>query len=294
MATNSNDNDDNYRSIWLDLQQASFRQGWVNAGGIRTRYAQAGRAGAPALMMLHGTAGSWEAFCRNLEAHAEHFDCYAIDMIGSGFSDKPDRDYEIPDYVEHAKNFMDAMNIGRASFIGVSLGAWIAARFAVTHPARTDKITLLSAAGMFANAANMARIRGGRTQAVDNPTWGNITPIFDKLIHQPKNRIPDLIGVRQSVYRLPDMKRAMQHILSLQDPEIRKRNLLSEAEWKSIAAPALFVGAVDDPDEYLETAKLASKLIPNARYVEMRKVGHWPHFEEAEEFNRMNIAFLRA
>ena len=122
MATNSNDNDDNYRSIWLDLQQASFRQGWVNAGGIRTRYAQAGRAGAPALMMLHGTAGSWEAFCRNLEAHAEHFDCYAIDMIGSGFSDKPDRDYEIPDYVEHAKNFMDAMNIGRASFIGVSLG----------------------------------------------------------------------------------------------------------------------------------------------------------------------------
>lgn len=281
-----------YRSIWTDMQQTSFRQGWVNAGGINTRFVQAGSTDAPALVMLHGTAGSWEAFSGNLGPHSAHFNCLAIDMIGSGFSDKPDIDYEIPVYVEHIRNFMNAMGVKKASFIGVSLGAWVAARFAHTHPDMTRKITLLSAAGVFANEQNMARIRTGRGKAVEDPSWVNIKPIFDKLLYLEKNRIDDLIAVRQAVYRQPGMQQAMAHVLSLQDPVIRRRNLLSEAEWKSIRAPALLIGAVDDPDEYLETARIVSKWLPDARYVEMHEVGHWPQFENVAGFNKLNIDFL--
>jgi 2-hydroxy-6-oxonona-2,4-dienedioate hydrolase len=212
--------------------------------------------------------------------------------VGSGFSDKPEHGYEIPTYVEHVNAFIDTMNVQRASLIGVSLGAWIAARFALTYPRQTDKLTLLSAAGVFANEGNMNRIRTGRSAAVDDPTWDNIKPMFDKLIHQPDKRIDDIIGVRQVAYRQRGIKQAMQNVLVLQQAEVRKRNLISEAEWRSIEAPALVIGSVDDPDEYLETARIVSKLMPKARYVEMRNVGHWPHFEEPEEFNRLNLEFL--
>lgn len=281
-----------YRSIWTDMQQVPFRQGWINAGGINTRFAEAGPADAPALMMLHGTAGSWEAFSGNFAAHARHFRCLAIDMVGSGFSDKPDMDYEIPTYVKHAHDFMKAMGVKKASFIGVSLGAWVAARFAIIHPDMTGKLTLLSAAGLYANEQNMARIRGGRSKAVEDPAWENVKPIFDHLLYLEKNRIDDLVAVRQAVYRQPGMKQAMAHILCLQEPDIRRRNLISEQEWKNLKAPSLFIGAVSDPDEYLETAKVVSKWMPNARYVEMKDVGHWPQFENAAAFNKLNLEFL--
>jgi 2-hydroxy-6-oxonona-2,4-dienedioate hydrolase len=281
-----------HRSIWTSLLTVPFEQRWVDAGGISTRYARAGSTDAPALILLHGTAGSWEGFAANLGPLSRHFQCFAIDMVGSGFSDKPDHDYEIGDYVRHVHDFMDAVGLERASLMGCSLGSWVAARFALSHPERTDKLVLLSAAGLFANASNMDRIRARRTAAVEDPSWQNIKPIFDHLIHEERNRIDDIIAVRQRVYQQPDMVRTMQHVLCLQDPDIRQRNLLSEDEWRSIAAPTLVVGSLADKDEYLETARRVSRLIPNARYEEMEKVGHWPHFEDPERFNPLCLSFL--
>lgn len=281
-----------YRSIWTELLTVPFEQRWVNAGGISTRYARAGSPDAAAVIMLHGTAGSWEGYAANLGPLSQHFQCFAIDMVGSGLSDKPDHDYEIQDYVQHVLAFMDALGLKRATLIGCSLGSWVAARFALEHPQRTDKLVLLSAAGLFANAANMDRIRSRRTAAVEDPSWQNIKPIFDHLIHEERNRIDDIIAVRQHVYRLPHMVRTMQHVLCLQDPEIRQKNLLSENDWRAIAAPALVVGSLADKDEYLETARRVAHLIPGASYQEMEAVGHWPHFEDPDRFNALCTAFL--
>lgn len=283
-----------YRSVWLHLLKTPFTQGYVDAGGIRTRYVQAGDPSKPAVLMLHGTAGSWENFSANIAPLSEHFNCFGIDMIGCGFSSKPDIDYEVPTYVKHARDFLAAVGVRRASVMGCSLGAWVAARFALTHADMTDKLVLLSAAGLFANASNMSRIRNVRSKSVEDPSWENIKPIFDHLIAREEDRIPDIIAVRQAAYRQPEMARAMQHILCLQDPEIRPRNLISEDEWRRIEAPALVVGSLGDKDEYLETARRVSKLMPNARYVEMPVVAHWPQFEDPAAFNPMCIEFLRA
>jgi 2-hydroxy-6-oxonona-2,4-dienedioate hydrolase len=62
-----------YQSVWRFLMQVPFRQDYVEAAGLRTRYVQAGRADRPAVLMLHGTGGHWEAFCANLGPMSEHF-----------------------------------------------------------------------------------------------------------------------------------------------------------------------------------------------------------------------------
>ncbi|MCK9917355.1 alpha/beta hydrolase [Microbacteriaceae bacterium K1510] len=280
------------RSIWKHLMRTEFRQAWIDAGGIRTRYVQAGDPDAPALVMLPGTASSWETFCANLEAHARYFNCIALDMIGSGFSDKPDKDYEIADYVAHILAFMDAISVARASFIGVSLGAWIGARIASSHPERVDRLILLAPSGMLVHTQTMNRIRGTRTKAVDDPSWENIKSVFEPLIYDEQNRIPDLIAVRQAVYQLPTMKRAMGHVLCLQNPEIRSRNILQEDEWRRIQAPTLVVLAPDDSEAFYQTGLRALDFIPDARSIEMRQVKHWPHFERPDEFNRASLTFL--
>ena len=281
----------NHQSVWMALMNVPFEQAWVDAGGIRTRYARAGERGKPVVIMLHGTAGSWEGFARNLGPLSEHFECYAIDMVGTGYTDKPDVPYETTTYADHVGKFMDALGIASAHVIGCSLGSWVAARLALMQPQKVASICLLSAAGYFANESNMQRIRGVRTAAVDDPTWERIKPIFDHLIHKEEDRIADIIAIRQRIYQLPDMPMAMRHILCLQDPDIRRANLLSDDQWRSLAMPALVVGSLADKDEYLETAKVVSRLMPNAKYIEMPAVGHWPHFEDAATFNREFIAF---
>ncbi|MFC6284911.1 MULTISPECIES: alpha/beta fold hydrolase [Polaromonas] len=281
------------KSIWAHLYNTDFRQGWVDVNGIRTRYVQAGHPGAPCVVMLHGTGGSWETFCANLPAFSKHFNCFALDMVGCGFSDKPDYPYEIATYMTHVLGFMDAMQISKTHLVGVSLGAWVAARLAHNHAGRIGRLALTSVAGLIADPATMARIRAGRGKAVEDPSWSNVKAIFEKLILNEKYRLDDFVAIRQASYRLPDMKRAMDHILVLQDPEIRTRNLLTEDEWREIQNPALLIGSVDDPDTYLETARKVAKLMPHARYVEMQNVGHWAHYEDAGTFNKLAIPFFQ-
>jgi 2-hydroxy-6-oxonona-2,4-dienedioate hydrolase len=285
---------DPYRSIWSSLRDESFRQGWLEANGVSTRFAEAGSPDAPAVLMLHGTGGHWETFVSNLGPFSAHFHSVAIDMVGNGFSSKPDVDYEIDLYVAHAMAVLDALGIDQASIIGTSLGAWVAAASALAHPNRVDKLVLMSPAGLVATESNMQRIRAERTAAVDDPSWERIKALFDHLIAEERNRIPDMVALRQAIYRLASTRDAIDHVLILQDPTARDRNLISEADWACIAAPTLVVASGQDQSEYESTARRVANLIPRAEVLEMPAVRHWPHFEDPDLFNAAAIAFLRS
>ena len=282
-----------YRSLWTWLRDVEFCQRWVDVNGVDTRIAEAGSKDSPAVVLLHGTGGHWEVYAPTIGPLSAEFHCIAVDMVGNGFSDRPDYDYEISVYVAHIAGLLDALGIEKASFIGMSLGAWVAAQFALDHPGRTQKIILQSPAGLIATASNMARIRAERTAAVENPTWDSIKAMFDHLIADEDNRIPDIIALRQAIYRMPATRDAIDHVLILQDAEARERNLIKEEQWAAIKAPTLVVAAGKDHSEYMNTAQQVARLIPNSEVVDMPQVAHWPAFEDPETFNAAAVRFLR-
>ncbi len=91
------------------------------AGPYRTRYLHAGDDSKPTLIFLHGITGHAEAYVRNLRSHSEHFNVWAIDFIGHGYSAKPDHPLEIKHYIDHVLHLMDAIGVEKASFSGESL-----------------------------------------------------------------------------------------------------------------------------------------------------------------------------
>jgi 2-hydroxy-6-oxonona-2,4-dienedioate hydrolase len=287
---------ENYRSVWMYLKEVSFRQGFVdievNGAPVRTRYAEAGSSDKPHAVLLHGTGGHWETFAPNLGALSEHFHCVALDMVGNGFSDKPDYDYEIGVYVEHVLKVMDHFGMQQANFVAMSLGAWVASTIAVNHPARVSKVILMSPAGKEAAAANMARIRAERTKAVNEPTWESLHAVFAHLIAEEANRLPDLIGLRRAIYQRDDTRETIDHLLILQDPAARDRNLIPEDKWKTISAPVMVVASGRDHGVYQDTATSIAGLIPHAEVFEMPTVRHWPHFEDPDSFNPAAVSFL--
>lgn len=284
--------EEDHPSIWSALRELEYTHGYIDAGGIRTRCVETGPDDAPAVVMIHGTGGHWETFARNLAAYGRHFHVVAFDLIGHGFSDRPDYDYEIPNYVDHTLAVMDAFEIAHAHLLGTSLGSWIAAAIALRHPDRVDRMVLMSAAGLVASEENMQRIIATRMKAVEDPNWDSIKAMFDHLMFDERNRLPDLVSLRQAIYRLPGMIDTMRHTLVLQDMETRNRNLLSEDQWRSIEHPTLTIASGQDVSEYSNTSRRVAELMPNARVVEMPDVKHWPHFEDADTFNRVSLDFL--
>lgn len=288
--------EESYRSVWSELRQVPFRQDWIDVAGVKTRYVEAGDPQSPAIVMLHGTGGHWESYCRNIGVFAEDFHCIAFDMLGHGYTTKPDVDYEIPLYADHVTSLMSELGIEQATLIGVSLGAWIAGAIAARKPDLVNRLILLTPTGLFpVDHGDAARVLAQRTEAVNNPTWESIKVVFDHLLAQEENRIPDMIALRQNIYQQEDTRATVAHVLALQDAQIRNRNLVDADEWASIKAPTLVVATGSDPNEqhYL-TAKKVAELIPNVDLVEMPDVGHWPHFENDAEFNILALKFLKS
>ncbi len=281
------------RSFWDDLRAGEFAQGYLTAGGYRTRYLHTGRQGQPPLILLHGTGGHAECYARNLLAHGEHFDTYAIDLVGHGYSDKPAFPYEIETYVEHVRAVMDTLGFKQIRLSGESLGGWVAARFALKYPERVTQIVLNTTGGATMNPEVMQRIKTLTMAAVTTPTWDTVKARLEWLMADPATVTDDLIACRQAIYQAPGMLAAMPHILCLQEPATRQRNNLTDAEWRAIKARTLVIWTDKDPTAAVEVGERISSLIPHAQFALMTGCGHWPQFEDPETFNGLHLRFLK-
>ncbi len=280
-------------SFWIDLRAGAFAQGYLTAGGYRTRYLHAGQHGQPPLIFLHGTGGHAECYSRNLLAHGEHFDTYAIDLIGHGYSDKPSFPYEIDVYVEHVRAVIDTLGFNQIRLSGESLGGWVAARFALKYPERVTQIVLNTTGGATMNLEVMQRIKTLTMAAVVTPTWDTVKARLEWLMADPATVTDDLIACRQAIYQAPGMLEAMPHILCLQEPDIRARNNLTDDEWRAIKAPTLVLWTDKDPTAAVEVGERITSLIPNSAFALMIGCGHWPQFEDPETFNTLHLRFLK-
>jgi 2-hydroxy-6-oxonona-2,4-dienedioate hydrolase len=281
-----------FESVWSDLQGVAFSQGYLDAGGMRTRYLHAGDTDKPALVFLHGSGGHAEAYVRNLESHAEHFSTWSIDMLGHGYTSKPGHPLELRHYVDHLIAFLDAIGAERAHISGESLGGWVAARAAVDHPDRLNRLVLNTAGGSQADPEVMKRIITLSMAAAENPTWETVQARIKWLMADKSKDYDDIVASRQRVYQQPDFVSAMRDIMALQDPEIRARNLLGPAEYGSITTPTLVVWTSDDPTADVAEGRRIASMIPGAHFEVMPGCGHWPQYEDPETFNRLHLDFL--
>jgi 2-hydroxy-6-oxonona-2,4-dienedioate hydrolase len=281
-----------YTSVWSDLNQVEFSQGFIDAGGYRTRYLHAGDSSKPPLVLLHGITGHAEAYVRNLESHAKHFDVWAIDFIGHGYSAKPEHPLEIPDYLKQVAGFLDAIGAERASFSGESLGGWVTARFAQLHPERVDRIVLNTMGGTMANPKVMERLYTLSMDAARDPSWERVRTRLEWLMADPSMVTDDLIRTRQMVFQQPDWLMACEMNMALQDPETRSRNMITDDDLRAIEAPALVLWTTKDPSGPVDEGRRIASLIPNARLAIMENCGHWPQYEDTATFNRLHLDFL--
>lgn len=280
-------------SIWTDLTPTPFCVTQVDAGGVSTRALIAGE-GEDAIF-LHGTSGHLEAFSRNISAYVEAgYRCHAIDMLGHGYTGKPDKPYEIPDYVDHVLAYLDAQGIDRVHLVGESLGGWVAAYIASDTPERVRTLQLIAAGGTKANPEIMERLVRSTTEAVMSDDKDLTRQRLHLLMANPERDVSEeLVDIRYRIYHTPEFQANVGNLLSLQDMDRRQRNLLREDRLNRIEVPTLVVWGRNNPFGEVPEAEMMHNAISGSQLELLDDCGHWPQHEQAEAYNGIALEFLQ-
>ena len=270
----------------------------VTVLGFKLHYLEAGR-GAP-VVLLHGLGGDGSRWAPNIEPLARDFHVFALDQIGFGQSDKPLANYHTGMLAEFLVDFLKAVNVGRASLVGNSMGASVALYTAVRYPQAVERIVLADGGGFRPAAAAAGADRGtgapaassdaARRRQLQNSVTREETREFFRILFHNKSLVTDRMVDEQLVMRL----RSAFTITKIQEAGEKGLGAVTEAEVRTVKAPTLIVWGKYDELANPAGADRLEHAIAGSKKVIVDDCGHMPQLEKADVFNRVVRDFLMA
>ncbi|MFT3695029.1 MAG: alpha/beta hydrolase [Kofleriaceae bacterium] len=239
--------------------------GSIAVDGAQIYYARYG-SGDP-VVLLHGGLGNADHWANQVPAitGAKH-EVIAIDSRGQGRST---RTVKAPSYDQMASDtlaVLDALKIGKASFVGWSDGGEIALKIAVAHP---DRVAKLFVFGSNYNAEGSKKRNG--PSATFGAYAAKCKTDYLKLSKTPK-QYDETVDWLLPVWRNPMG--------------------FTKDQLKGITAPTMV--ADGDHDEVIVLAQVEemSHLIPNAQYKVFKDASHFALWQDPADFNKTLVDFL--
>lgn len=239
----------------------------------------------PVVVLVHGLGSSKDGdWGRAVEPLSKKYRVIAMDQIGFGRSDKPLIDYKIQTYVDFLNEFLRAMKIEKANFMGESLGGWISALYAAevsggAHLVPVEKLVLVDAAGLQQekpipnlNPSTLADMRKVLEAVFYDTSWVN-----DETVRQT---FTDKLS-RHDGY-------TVRRILT--NPSLASERL--DSRLAEIKVPTLVVWGKQDELLPISSGERYAAGIAGAKLVSFDQCGHVPPVEKTTEFLSAVEAFM--
>src|SRR4051812_17865831 len=256
-------------------------------------YNEAGPVDAHPIVMLHGSgagATGWSNFRGQMEFLADRFRVIAVDMPGWGAS--APATYEQRNHPATAMEFLDALGIEKAAFVGNSMGGATSLKVAADHPERVSHLITL---GSGAPGVRMFIPGGGPSEgyklllaAYRDARPEQMQKFVDVFCFDAKFRSPELAKER-SDRALAHPEHLANFVAGIGRP---RRGTATEEEIAGITVRTLIIHGRDDRVVPYENGLKLCALIPDSRLVVFNQCGHWAQVEKADEFNRLLDDFI--
>ena len=144
---------------WLGIDwSAEIRSIEVSSDLGRTEIEFVDRGTGPALLLVHGLAGSWRNWLENIPGFSDRHRVVAIDLPGFGNSPLPAEPLSMEGLGDLLVRLADELGLGDdTTIVGHSMGGLIATEAVLESPARFRAICLAAAAGV--SVANIPKSR---------------------------------------------------------------------------------------------------------------------------------------
>jgi pimeloyl-ACP methyl ester carboxylesterase len=232
--------------------------------GVKTVVYTAGQ-GEP-VVFFHG-AGTVDGF-DFAEAWADRFKVIVPYHPGFGESDDDPSYTDMHDYVMHYLELFDTLRLDRFNLVGLSLGGYLAAKFASEHGHRVKKLGLIAPAGMIDPKNPMLDVLAIPGEQVPGLLVSDFEVIKRKLPEKPDlnfmgDRYREATTVARLLWERPGDPKFMRYL-------------------HRIKMPTMIVWGDEDKIIPVQQTETWRKFIPNADIQVFKGAGHLVHLERRE------------
>jgi pimeloyl-ACP methyl ester carboxylesterase len=222
-----------------------------------------GPANAAPVMLFQGSGANAAMWMRDVALWARHFRLYAVDMIGEpGLSAESRPALSSDAYAVWLDDVMKGLSLARASFVGVSLGGWLALDYAVRRPEKVKALVLISPSGIGRDRLTflfkaIPLLMAGR--------WGRRKLL--QMVARASSTDPGAADL--------EMGRFVSLIFKHFRPRLEKKPIFGDDVLRRLAMPLLLiVGGKDVMLDSADTRRRVEELLPRASVHFLPDSGH--------------------
>lgn len=249
---------------------------------------------ADAVVLVHGFSVPYFIYDPTYEFLSKQGFCVLrYDLFGRGYSDRPNRQYNIHLFVKQLKELLDKLNFKKINLVGLSMGAPITAKFIEEYPEYVSKHILIDPCGAkpieFSSLLKLVKIPMVGELLIGLFGSGSmVKSIADDLF------TPELVAHFQKKYAVQmqyhGFKRA---ILSSMRNHMLDSFLEVYEQIGKLNKPTLLFWGRQDATVPFEHSELILQAIPHTEFHVIENCGHIPHYEKPNEVNPILLEFLK-
>jgi 2-hydroxymuconate-semialdehyde hydrolase len=261
----------------------------TRAAGIDTNYHDRG-SGFPVLF-IHGSGpgvSAWANWRLVIPELAKSHRVIAPDMVGFGFTDRPDRvKYDLDTWVAQAIGLLDMLGLPKAHIVGNSFGGAIALALAIRHPERVERLVLMGSVGVpFPITPGLDAVWGYE------PSLENMRKLLDIFAYSRELVNDELAQLRYDASIRP----GFQESFSAMFPAPRQRWVDAmtsrESDIRALTHETLIIHGRDDKVIPLSNSLTLLEWIDRSQLHVFSRCGHWVQIEHARRFAQLLAGFF--
>jgi 3-oxoadipate enol-lactonase len=258
---------------------------FVSVNDIEVHCSIAGDPDAPVLLCLHSLATDHRVWDAQVPALEGHFRVVRPDLRGHGDTTTTAPPYDLQQLRLDALGVLDALDVDRATVMGVSIGAIVALGLALDSSSRTERIVVADCRAD-APAPYVAMWDG----AIATATSEGLEPVLETSIERWfsadfRRARPDVVAAVRDRARRTSLDGFVGCARAVQGLDYLSR-------LADIDVPALFVVGGEDPAAPPAVMREMAERVRGSAFVELDGAGHLTPIEAADEFTAAVVSFL--
>lgn len=229
------------------------------------------------------------------------------DQIGWGKSDRPNLHYSFHQLATNNKNLLESLNIKQVNVLGHSMGGMLAMRFSLMFPATVSKLILENPIGLedyrtfvpFASIDEMEQTELKATyesyKNYQKTYYPEFKPEYEQYVEAQAadlklKNFPQVALVNaltsQMIYEQPV-------VYELENIQVPTLLIIGQADRTIVGKNRLSKEIADRFGQYPQLGKLAKFKNRHFQLVELENIGHIPHVQMPEQFEKAITDFLQ-
>lgn len=259
-----------------------------------THYEHEGSESNTPVVLIHGFSIPYQIWDPTFSALRDAgFQVLRYDLLGRGFSDRPNTTYDLDLYVNQLRSLVEHLELKTPlNLIGLSMGGPISISFCNRFPHLVHKLCLIDPAGVPMTSSITGRF-------FTRPWIGEVLfslvgnrVLLSELtmdLTEPE-KFPAYFEMAKSQIQFKGYKRALLSTL--------RNDALSDISslYREVGGQdreLLLIWGTEDRLIPIEQSEIIRDAFPRVEFHEIAGTGHIPHFEKPEEVNPILIEFLK-